>query len=247
MKQIFRKRSSLFTTVLLAAVMLSVGCNKQPVGPTEPDPVMPFTYITIADFRKLYTGTGDVYVPTGTRKIRGVVISNTANEAPGNYRIQDESGSGIYLYAMNGSPAYALGTVLEIDAAGAGVLTLYNGDLELKSVPIAKVVVSQGSLNITPRTTTVQDIITNLDNWSSTLVKLNNVTIAKQGAANGTGQNYAITDATGTIVSFVRTASNITVKEGAASSITGYVSIYKPGTNPAVAQLTVRTSADIVY
>jgi len=233
---------------LLAAGLLFTACNKQPIGPTEPDPTPPASYLSIANFRALYTGSGDVFVPTGTGKIRGVVISNSANEAAGNYRIQDESGAGIYLYAANGSPVYPLGTVLQIDASGVGVLTLYNGDLELMKVPSTKVTVEQGAtLNITPRVATAQEVISNLDNWASTLVTLNNVTITKSGAANGTGQNYNITDATGTLVSFVRTASNITLPEGGAGSITGYVSIFQSATatNP-TPQLIVRSAADVV-
>jgi len=230
----------------LAAAIMLVACDKEPVGPTGPDPVAPGTYQSIAQFRSLYTGTGDVTLPLGTKKFRGQVISNSGNEAVGNFRLQDESGSGIYLYTVQGSPVYNLGDVLEVDAAGAGVLTLFNGDLELKNVPAPKVVVLQGTtLGITPRVATVQKVIDSLQKWSSTLVTINNVTIAKQGGPNSTGQNYSVTDATGTLVSFVRTASGIVLAEGGAASITGYISIYQPGTTP-VAQLTVRTSADLV-
>jgi hypothetical protein len=222
-----------------------VSCDKEPVGPTGPDPVAPGTYLPIAQFRAIHTGT-DITVPVGTKRILGKVISHSANEAVGNFRLQDESGAGIYLYTLQGSPVYNLGDVLEIDAAGAGVLTLFNGDLELKNVPIAKVNIIQGAtLNVTPRNATAQKVIDSLQKWASTLVTLNNVTIAKQGGANSTGQNYTVTDATGTLVSFVRTTSGIVLPEGGADAITGYISIYQPGTAP-VAQLTVRTSADVV-
>jgi hypothetical protein len=221
--------------------MLFMACNKQPIGPKDPDPVDPSSYLSISDFRALYTGTGDVYVPTGTKKIRGVVISNNANEAAGNYRIQDQSGSGIYLYSVVGSPVYPLNSVIEIDAAGAGVLTLYNGDLELKNVPMNKVVVLQDTMTVTPRSTTAAQISANMNSWTSTLVKLDNVIITKLGAPNSTGQNYSIADASGTITSFVRNASGIIIPEGGATSITGYVSIFQ-----GVAQLTIRTLADVV-
>ena len=123
--QTIRLKSGLY--LLLASLAFLLACNREPIGPTEPDPVMPGTYMTIADFRKLHTGAGDVYVPVGNKKIRGVVISNSSNEAVGNFRVQDESGAGIYLYTVVGSPVYSQGTVLEIDAAGAGILTLFNG------------------------------------------------------------------------------------------------------------------------
>ena len=232
--------------MLMAAGLLMISCNKQPVGPTGPDPVVPGSYLPISQLRALHSGGADVTVPLGTKKIIGQVISNSANEAVGNFRLQDESGAGIYLYTVQGSPVYNLGDILEVDAAGAGILTLFNGDLELKSVPSPKVVVLNGvSLNVTPRVANVATVIDSMQRWASTLVTINNVTITKT-TGNSTGQNYSITDGTGTIVSFVRNASGIVLPEGGAASITGYVSIYQPGTSAPVVQLTVRAATDVV-
>src|SRR3982751_2181918 len=91
-----------FFLLLVAAGYFFTACNKQPIGPTGPDPVAPGSYMTIAQFRALHTGGADVTIPLGTKRIRGVVISNSANEAAGNYRLQDESGAGIYLYSVVG-------------------------------------------------------------------------------------------------------------------------------------------------
>ncbi|MBL7738518.1 MAG: hypothetical protein JNK14_04815 [Chitinophagaceae bacterium] len=238
------KNTRIWQMALLVAAIpaVMISCDKQPVGPTEPDPVpppAPGTYMTFTDFRALHGGTGDVTVPAGTKKIRGVVISNSANEAAGNYRLQDESGSGLYLYSVVGSPIYSLGSVLEIDAAGAGILTLYNGDLELKSVPQAKVVPIAGSLTVSPRETTIAQIIANRSTWASSLVKVNNLTSIVQGTTNSTGTNYTVTDATGSLSLFVRTVSGITVNT-AGTSITGYVSIFNSTT-----QIGIRSAADI--
>lgn len=222
--------------------LVIVSCDKQPVGPDGPDPVgppVPGQYMSFTDFRALHTGGSDVTVPAGTKKIRGVVISNSTNEAAGNYRLQDESGSGIYLYSVVGSPIYPIGTVLEIDAAGAGVLTLWNGDLELKSVPQAKVIQMGGTQTITPRIATVAQITSNRNAWASSLVKINNVTSITQASSNSTGITYNITDATGTLSMFVRTASGITVNTSG-TSVTGYVSIYNTTT-----QIGIRSAADI--
>ena len=233
--------------LMITAGLFLAGCDKEPIGPTGPDPIAPGSYMPLSQFRALHTGGADVTVPVGTKKIIGKVISNSGNEAVGNFRLQDESGSGIYLYTVQGSPVYNMGDVLEIDAAGAGVLTLFNGDLELKNVPVAKVTVLNGvNLNVTPRIATAQNVIDSLQKWASTLVTLANVTIAKQGGPNSTGPNFTVTDATGTLVSFVRTASGIILPEGGADSITGYVSIYQPGTGAPVAQLTLRSLADVV-
>ena len=227
---------------LLAAGTLFVSCDREPIGPTGPDPVgppVPGQYMSFAEFRDLFVGPADMTIPAGTKKIRGVVISNSINEAAGNYRLQDESGAGIYFYSVVGSPIYAMGSVLEIDAAGSGVFTLWNGDLELKSVPPAKVVPLGGTLNITPRVATISQIIANRDEWASSLVRINNITSISVGSTNATGTTYNIVDATGTMSMFVRTASGITVNTGG-TSITGYVSIYNSTT-----QIGIRTAADI--
>jgi hypothetical protein len=228
--------------VMITTSLLLLSCDKEPIGPTGPDPLPPpppGTYMSFADFRALYTTSpADMTVPAGTKKIRGVVISNSANEAVGNFRLQDESGSGIYLYTVVGSPVYPIGTVLEIDAAGVGVFTLWNGDLELKSVPQPKVIVQAGTLAVTPRVATIAQIITNKNTWASSLVQINNVVITA-GATNPTGTNYTVTDATGSLSLFVRTASGITVNTSG-TSITGYVSIYNTTT-----QISIRSAADI--
>lgn len=227
---------------LLLVAFFAVSCNKLPVGPEGPDPLPPpppGTYISIADFRALYTGSGDMTIPAGTKKVRGVVISNNTNEASRNYRLQDESGAGLYLFAWSGSPVYGLGTVLEIDAAAVGVFTLWNGDLELKDVPLNKVVIKAGTIPITPREATVAQIIANRNTWASSLVRIKNVISISQVSSNSTGTTYNITDATGSLSMFVRHASGITVNTSG-NMVTGYVSIYNTTT-----QIGIRSAADI--
>jgi hypothetical protein len=238
-----RKRfGSVTVAVMMVVSVLSLSCDREPIGPTGPDPLPPpppGTYLPFNEFRALYTGSGDVTVPAGTKKIRGVVISNSANEAARNYRLQDESGAGVYFYSVVGSPIYAMGSVLEIDAAGAGVLTLYNGDLELKSVPQAKVVPVAGTLAITPRVATIAQIIANRDEWASSLVRINGITNISSSPPNSVGTTYNITDASGTMSMFIRHASGLTVNTNG-TSITGYVSIFNANT-----QVGIRTAADI--
>src|SRR5690242_15786666 len=170
------KWSSVALLVTIMSVLL-VSCDKEPIGPTGPDPVgppPPGYYITLKDFRALYPGSGNFTVPTTTKKFRASVISNAANEAAGNYRLQDESGYGIRLYSAVGSPVYSLGSVLEIEAGKGGILELYNGDLELKSVPQANVVPLGGTITVTPRNATIAEVITNMNAWASSLVKISN-------------------------------------------------------------------------
>ena len=240
----FKKLKWSPVAALMAGMMsiLFVSCDKEPVGPTGPDPVGPAApgqYISLVDFRALYPGSGNFTVPTGTKKFRAVVISNSANEAAGNFRLHDESGSGIRLYAAVGSPIYSLGSVLEVDPTGGGILELYNGDLELKSVPQAKVVPLSGIITLTTRNATITQIIANKDLWASSLIKISSLTSITQGSTNGTGTNYTLTDATGSITMFVRTASGITVNTSG-STITGYITIYN-----SAAEFVIRSAADI--
>jgi hypothetical protein len=231
--------STSMVALVVALSMLFSSCDKQPIGPAGPDPLGPGDYMTFAAFRALYPGSGDFTIPNGTKRIRGVVISNNTNEANGVYRLQDESGAGIYLFTVIGSPVYPMGSVLEIDPTGGGKLVLYNGDLELMSVPQANIVVTSGSIPVTTRTATVAEIVTNKNVWASSLVKINNVTSIAQSSSNSTGVTYNVTDATGTLSMFVRVASNITVNTSG-TSVTGYVSIFNTTT-----QVGIRTAADI--
>jgi hypothetical protein len=245
MKIVYLIKSVFLSLGILAFSGAFTACDKQPIGPSGPDPIVPSNpseLMSIANFRALYPGTGTVVVPTGTKKIRGVVISNNANEAVGNYRLQDESGAGIYLYTVQGSPVYPIGSVLEINAGGVGELLLYNGDLELKSVPMDKVVVVPITIDVTPRITTCAEVLANRNTWASSLVRINNLTSITQTSSNTTGVTYTLTDATGSLTMFVRIASGITVNT-TASSITGYVSIYKLGTRDDT-QIGIRSASD---
>jgi Family of unknown function (DUF5689) len=228
-----------YTLTALIFSVLFVSCDKMPIGPTGPDPLGPGDYMSFSAFRALYPGSGDFTIPTGTKRIRGVVISNNTNEASGVYRLQDESGAGIYLYTVIGSPVYPMGSVLDINATGGGKLTLYNGDLELMSIPQSNISQVSGAITVTPRVATVAEIIANKNTWASSLVKINNVTSISQSSSNSTGITYNITDATGTLSMFVRTASGITVNT-AGTSVTGYISIYLTST-----QIGIRTAGDI--
>jgi len=227
-----------YTLTALVVSVLFLSCDKEPVGPTGPDPLGPGDYMSFTEFRALYPGSGDYTFPTGTKRIRGIIISNTTNEASGVYRLQDESGAGIYLFTLNGSLVYQIGDVLDINPLG-GKFTLYNNDLELMGVPMSNITKVSGAITITPRVATVADIIANKNTWASSLVKINNVTSITQSSSNSTGITYNITDATGTLSMFVRTASGITVNTSG-TSVTGYVSIYLTTT-----QIGIRTAADI--
>lgn len=178
---------------------------------------------------------GDSTIPAGTW-IEGVIVSDTKNEAAGNYRLQDAT-AGIQLrFTTAGNPAAAMGDKYSVYVGGLK-LSQFNGGLQVNNVETSN---KTGTGTITPKTATIADIITAGRTWESQVVTIKDVTIT------GSGSNYIIKDATGEITTFVRTNSGIVMPTGAAS-ITGYVSIYQAAnaTTPTV-QLTLRTQADIV-
>lgn len=193
---------------------------------------------SIADLLKY--ATGDSTIPAGTW-IEGTIVSDTKNESAGNYRLQDAT-AGIQLrFASGSNPANgAMGDKLSVYVGGYK-LSMFSGGLQVNGVDVSNYL---GSGNITPRTTTVAQIIANARAWESTVVTINNVTIT-EGATTSTGKNYTVKDATGELTTFVRTTSAITMPT-AATSITGYVSIFKPATGSEQTQLTLRTATDIV-
>ncbi len=188
-------------------------------------------YKTIAEIRALGAGAT---IPANTG-IRGTIVSNTANEANGNYRIQDGSAAGIQLRFPSFNPAFVLNDTVKIDVSGLTV-DLFNGDFQINNVVNSEKI---GTATVVPRVATVAQVLANYANWTSTVVTINNVTIT-QSTSSGTGINYNITDATGTIVTFIRTTMGYT-PPASATSITGYVSRFN--TTP---QITLRVPADVV-
>lgn len=198
---------------------------------------------SIQEIRNMYT-TGPATIPANTG-IKGIIVSNTANEAAGNYRIQEPGGAGIQIRFANAgvNPNAVVGDEYIVDISGLP-LDLFpagNGDLQVNNVLSAT---KTGTGTVVPRETTVAAIKANVagtvaNSWASTLVKLSNVTITP-GAPASTGINYDVTDATGTISTFIRTTLGFT-PPAAATSLVGYVSIF--GGTP---QITLRSPADVV-
>lgn len=199
-------------------------CNGQtPVGTTK----------TITQL--LQYATGDSTIPAGTW-IEAVIVSDTKNEAAGNYRLQ-EGTAGIQIRFANGNnpDPGALGDKLKVYVGGYR-FSIFNGGLQINGADVSQ---TTGTATITPRVATIAQITQNMRVWESTVVTINNVTIS------GSGSNYTINDATGSLATFVRTTAGITMPT-AATSITGYVTVFKPTGGTDQAQITLRTAADIV-
>ncbi len=168
--------------------------------------------------------------------IEGTIVSNSANEASTlNYRIQGDDGYGIQLrFTSTSNKNWSLGDRVRV-FVGNQKVSPYKGDLQINYVAGA---ITIGSGSVTPRVATIADIIASGTDWASTVVKINNVTITP-GTVASSGTNYTITDATGSIVTYIRTNLGYT-PPATATSITGYVSFFY--TTP---QLTLRKASDV--
>ena len=184
--------------------------------------------------------TGDSTIPAGVW-IEGALVSDTKNEAAGNYRLQDGT-AGIQIRFASGSypSPGAFGDKLKVYVGGYK-FSIFSGGLQINGADVSA---TTGTGTVTPRVATVAQIIANLRAWESTVVTINNVTMSK-GSTTSTGVNYTVTDATGTITTFIRTTSGITMFDKA-TTITGYVSVFQPTGGIAEPQLTLRTQGDIV-
>ncbi|RYY65668.1 MAG: hypothetical protein EOO12_06385 [Chitinophagaceae bacterium] len=233
-----------------AVLLLAAACDKQPVGPVCPDPYNAFNYTDLAAIRALYNGQSAA-IPANSKKVRAVVVSNYKNEAAGNFRVQDiSSGRGIDLFlgsSFTDTAKLRFGSMVDINVNGGNVAT-FNGDMQIGglSATAFSTVACADVTAITPRVATVQQALDSLQLWASSVVTFENVTITA-GSTNSTGANFNITDATGTIVTFVRNTSGITVPTGNAQSVTGYLSIFQSQTTGVITpQIILRTNSDVV-
>lgn len=155
----------------------------------------------IAGIRGLYSGT-DVSVPSG-KIIYGVVISDATNlnTDPKNMVVQDSTGGIVVRFTSNHS--FALGDSVRIDAGGQ-TLSDFNGLVQLNNCALS-ICTKVGTGTIAPRVATVQQILQNGTAWESTLVQVQNATIS--GSGSTWSGSTTITDATGSITHFTRSAA----------------------------------------
>lgn len=137
--------------------------------------------ITLEDMRTAFEG-GATAAANGF--IEGVVISDytTGSVTGRNLHIQDATGGIVVRFADNHE--YALGAKLKINVGGTE-LSEYNGLLQLNNVEASQVEsVSTGDLP-SPRMATLAEITSNLEDWESTLVVIENVTFSGNSVFEG--------------------------------------------------------------
>ncbi len=178
--------------------------------------------ITIQEIRDLYAG-GTTILPPNVA-IEAVVVSDYEN---GNIHglsavIMDDSEAGI-VARFSTSHDYALGSKIRI-SAGQLELSEFSGLLQV-GVPIGNATYLGSGTLPAPFNTTINEVLSNMEQYESTLVTFNNVTIT--GSSTYTG-NLTISDGTNNITAFIRNEATFNgepVPTGEVT-LTGIVSVF---------------------
>lgn len=154
--------------------------------------------LTLQELRALYTGS-DTPVPD-ERKIRGVVISDRSTDHTdgANLYVQDPS-AGIVL-RFTGSHSLDLGQEVEVVVSN-GLLTRFNGLLQVQGIDPAGAVVIGEDMMPSPRVATVQEVLNHAGEWESTLVEIRDATFSGGSTFEG---SLTVSDGTGSMPHFTR-------------------------------------------
>jgi hypothetical protein len=179
--------------------------------------------MNISDVRNLFSGCGGVF--TAGTKLRGTIISDrtTGNITANNIVVQDGT-AGIIVRFTSANGTLNLNDSIEVNLSGDS-LTSFSGLVQVNNVIISAVTVL-GTGSITPRIATVAQVLSNTSAWESTLLKINGVTLSGGGTYGSNGGNVTMTDASGVMEMFTRSAATFsaTPYPSGVVSVTGYLS-----------------------
>lgn len=226
---------------MLSLLVLLVGslsaCNKEPIGPTGPDPA---TLMNTAEVRALFTGA--TTSAPGGRKITGIVISDrsTGNLNGQNIYLQQGTGKAGICVRFTASHAFNLGDSIDVEISGQEI-SEYRGLLQVNNVPLSYATLIAPGKSITPRDASLADINTNYEAWESTLVRVTPIG-SITGGTNGTWSgSVTISDGGSSLVIFTSSFAGFasTVYPANPQRITGYLTPFNT-----IKQLALRSAAD---
>lgn len=202
--------------------------------------------ISIADVRAMYQGSGISI--TEDKKIVGVVISDVVNNNVSSLKqiivAAEDNSCGIVVFCSENNESFLVGDKVEVRVKGL-LLKNYYGTIELDNVPLVNIR-KVGTGTITPRVTTVADIVTNFETWQSTLVTVQGEYVPKLSGGTFGSSSAATTntikDGDDEVNSYVSKFAKFcsTLVPTGVKSITAIVSVYSNAP-----QLNVRSAADI--
>lgn len=193
--------------------------------------------MTVAALRAVFTGTATT--APANKKIRGVVISDRANNNWDGRNMVVQDGEAGIAVRFSDTHNFSLGDEIEIGVGGVE-LSEFNGLLQLNSTPNGNAVKVGTAAQPTPRVATVAQVLANVQAWESTLVRINGATLG--GNATYAGFDVEVTDATGSVQLFTRNAANFS---GSALP-TGTVDIVTVVSEFNSPQLVIRNTSDVI-
>lgn len=217
------------TAQILIRNLADVSADGGSGGGGDPEP------IAATELRELFED-GVTSVPSA-KILTGVVISdiNNGNLTGRNLVLQD--GEGGIVIRFDGEHSYALGEELEINVS-AQELSEFNGLLQVNDVPLTNASSKGAGTLPTPREATIKEVLDNLGEWESTLVKIKDV--------NFSGGKYSdtptLTDSSGSIALYTRMQATFadTAVPTAEVTLTAIVSEFN------TAQLIIRNLTDVL-
>lgn len=186
------------------------------------------TLISIATLRSMYSGTTKVITD---RKIRGTVISDLDqtlgdNITSRNMVVQDGDRGIVIRFASSADNTWALGDSLEILISGQS-LSEFGNLLQVGDQVKGNMVQKLGTGNVTPRVTTIAQIIANFEDWESTLVTIPQANLVS--GDNTTYQGTILLNDGSTLTNFpmftqsYASFATVTAPIGQTKSITGFL------------------------
>lgn len=154
--------------------------------------------ITLAEIRSLFS-SGATSVPAG-KSIEVVVTSdkNNGNLTGRNAFVQDATAGITVRFAAN--HVFNQNDKVRIFVGGIP-MSRFNGLLQISDVPNGNASLLQTNVAVEPQTTTIQNILANLESFESRLVRIENATITGGTTLQGTRN---VNDGTGNINLFTR-------------------------------------------
>ena len=137
-------------------------------------------------------------------KVKGIVISDRSNNnvTGRNMVIQDETAGIVIRFSANHS--FDMNDEVEVVVSGL-ILSEYANLLQIDNTPLTNAR-KTGSVSIIPREATVGEILSNAEEWESTLVKVKNADI--KGGSTYRDSNVSVDDGTGSIALYTRSQAN---------------------------------------
>lgn len=197
---------------------------------------------SIAEIRSGFTGT-TTKAPANSY-IKGIVISDKDNKNINgqNLIIQEPNGKGITV-RFNAAHTFALGDEVSIVISDQE-LSEFNSLLQLNKIPNANAK-KIGTGTITPAVVTIKDLNANFENYESTLVTINNVTIPAAAKYAGT---IKVSDGTGEIDMFTSSGAAFanSVPPLGVKTVTAIAGQYKTAAQTTTGyQIQIRNESDV--